>query len=373
MHPDERSAWVALGLAPGIGPARHAVLVEAFSTATGALSAPFEFLRTVPGMSKALASALRQVRPAEGARAIARVEELGGKCLIPGDPDWPELLSTIPEPPCVLFCQGNTALLGLPSVAIVGSRDHTSYGARVTEELGREAAAAGLVTVSGMARGLDAVAHAATLDAGGKTIGVLGNGLGVIYPAANRKLYERVMADGVLVSEFAPGEKPHAGSFPRRNRLISGLARATVVVEAAARSGTLITVGTALEQGRDVLAVPGPITSPTSTGTNRLIADGAIPYLGFDDLARLFEGLTSPPGPLSMHGERERDLNGEGEPDLPAAQRELFDLCKGKSLHVDTLAESTSRPVHTVLADLAQLEIAGLVVQEAGRLFRTAG
>ena len=152
--------------------------------------------------------------------------------------------------------------------------------------IAESAAGAGIVVVSGMARGLDAIAHQAALDAGGATIGVLGNGLGVIYPAANRELYAGVGQHGLLLTEFPPGERPGVGAFPRRNRLISGLARVTVVIEAAQGSGTLITVGTALAQGRDVMAVPGNITSATSVGTNRLIQDGAEPLIELADLLR---------------------------------------------------------------------------------------
>ncbi len=157
------------------------------------------------------------------------------------------------------------------------------------------AASAGLAVVSGMARGLDAVAHTAALDSGGATIGVLGNGLGVIYPTANRVLYQRVAANGLLLTEFPPGERPTAGSFPRRNRLISGLARVTVVVEAAEGSGALITAGTALDQGREVMAVPGNITSPSSVGANRLIRDGAEPLLSSDDLLAHYPEAVRPP------------------------------------------------------------------------------
>ena len=170
------------------------------------------------------------------------------------------------------------------AVGIVGSRDHTSYGAEAARLLAAGVASAGAVVVSGMARGIDAIAHAAALDAGGNSVGILGNGFGVIYPAANRVLYERMVARGCLITELPPGERPHAGAFPRRNRLISGLAGVTVVVEAAPTSGALITADCALDQGRVALAVPGPITSPTSIGCNKLIQQGAKPVLTPGDI-----------------------------------------------------------------------------------------
>ena len=210
------------------------------------------------------------------ALAVEHVERLGGSVLVPDDPDYPSSLRHIADPPPVLFVLGDLSLLERPARRgrrAAGTTPPTA--AKWRAAVAWAAAAAGLVVVSGMARGLDAVAHDAALDAGGATIGVLGNGLGVVYPAANRRLYERVAERGYCSREFPPGERPTAGSFPRRNRLISGLARVTVVVEAAVGSGALITAGAALEQGREVMAVPGTITSAVSVGANRLIRDGA--------------------------------------------------------------------------------------------------
>ena len=281
---DERLAYLALVQVPGMGPTRLHTLLTACHTPLGAHSAPFAFLCTLPGITSACATAIKETPLSAGRHLIEAANRVGARILVPDDAEFPAPLRTIPDPPPVLFALGILSLLDRPAIAIVGSRDHTAYGEAVTRSLAGQAARAGLVVVSGMARGLDAVAHAAALGAGGTTIGVLGNGLGVIYPAANRALYERIAEHGLLLTEFPPGERPHAGSFPRRNRLISGLARVTAVVEAAVGSGALITAGTALDQGREVMAVPGPVTSPVSTGTNRLIRDGATPYLEPVDL-----------------------------------------------------------------------------------------
>jgi DNA processing protein len=247
----------------------------------------------------------------------------------------------------------------------VGSRDHSPYGQTVARAAAALAARAGLVVVSGMARGLDAVAHASALDANGGTIGVLGNGLGVIYPAANRKLYQRVQQHGLLLSEFPPGERPHAGSFPRRNRLISGLARVTLVVEAAIGSGALITADTAIEQGREVMAVPGPITSPLSTGCNRLLRDGAIPYLEPTDLAQLYPDVVfpaeQPPDPAGP-----KPLPGT----LSRAERTVAEALGAEPLSVDALLQRVGGPVGQLLAVLCGLEVQGVVEQRAGRMFR---
>ncbi len=362
---DERLAYLALTQVPGVGIARLEVLLAAFETALGAHSAPFEFLCALPGFSRAFASAVKAT-PLEAGRLVAEsAERVGATAIIPADASFPALLRTIPDPPPVLFILGNAALLDRPAVAVVGSRDHTEYGARVCRAISSEAAAAGIVVVSGMARGLDAAAHAAALDTGGGTIGVLGNGLGVVYPAANRRLYDRVAAGGLLLSEFPPGEKPHAGSFPRRNRLISGLSRVTLVVEAAVGSGALITAGTALEQGREVMAVPGPITSPVSVGANRLIRDGAGPYLEPLDLLQHFADAK----PLQRTAEW--PAVPPGLPDsLTDDERHLACLLGAECLHVDQLAERAGRPAGTVLGMLCALEIAGVAVQLPGRLFR---
>ena len=365
---DQRLAYLALTQVPGLGPARLQTLLSRFHTPLGAHSAPFEFLCTLPGISSAFASALKATPLETGRRLVESAERVGGRVLVPGDEDFPPALGLIPDPPPVLFVLGDAALLHRPAVAVVGSRDHTWYGAEVCRSLAREAAWAGIPVVSGMARGLDATAHAGALEAGGGTIGVLGNGLGVVYPAANRALYDRVAERGVLLTEFPPGERPHPGSFPRRNRLISGLARVTVVVEAAIGSGALITAGTALEQGREVLAVPGPITSAVSAGTNRLIRDGATPYLEPVDLLQHYPEARPAASAAQARLPGHRDL----PPTLTADERAVALLLGGDGVHIDELAARAGRPVGGVLAVLSGLEIAGVAEQLPGRHFRRA-
>lgn len=364
MTPEERAARVALSLVPAIGPARMTALLNACSTALGAHSAPFAFLCAIPGISRACATALKQVTPEHGARVIQRTTDLGGSVLLPEDDTYPALLRLIPDPPPVLYTQGDPALARLPAVAIVGSRDHSAYGAEVCRQVAGGAAGSGIAVVSGMARGLDALAHAAALDAGGTTIGVLGNGLGVIYPAANRSLYERVRDHGCLLTEFPPGERPHTGSFPRRNRLISGLARTTVVIEAAAGSGTMITVDTALAQGREVMAVPGQITSPVSVGTNRLIRDGATPLLELDDLLRGYpEVVQSRSG--AAH-ESAGALATAPPIGLSADDRRVLDILRNGPLHVDQMASQLQLAVGEMIGLLVALELRGVVRQRPG-------
>lgn len=364
LPPDERAARVALALVPAVGPVRMAALLAASETALGALAAPFAFLCAIPGISRACATAIRQVTIADGQRVIDQVTAMGGGVLMPDDLGFPALLRTIPDPPILLYALGDLALLDRPSVAVVGSRDHSAYGAEVCRRIASEAGGFGVVVVSGMARGLDALAHGGALDGGGTTIGVLGNGLGVIYPAANRALYERVARSGCLVTEFPPGERPHAGSFPRRNRLISGLARVTVVIEAAAGSGTMITVEAALAQGREVMAVPGCITSQVSVGTNRLLRDGATPLLDLGDLLRHFPEI-GPRASASVSDPRPPVARAL-PPGLGPIERQAMDLFGSGPLHVDTIAERLTLPVGGVLSLLSGLELQELVLARPG-------
>jgi DNA processing protein len=366
----ERAAWAALALVPGIGPARFYGLLDACQTALGALAAPFEFLRTVSGMSGPAVAAVKAASVESGQRLLEEVERAGGRTLLAPDQEFPDILRPIPESPPLLFALGDLALLRRPAVAIVGSRNHSEYGEEVCRRVAWEAAAAGVVVVSGMARGLDAVAQAAALDAGGATIGVLGNGLGVIYPAANRQLYERVKTGGLLLTEFPPGERPNAGSFPRRNRIISGLARVTVVVEAAEGSGALITAGTALDQGRDVMAVPGPITSPRSTGCNRLIRDGATPLLEMRDLLDHFPDAVPPPGALPLPQTPPAPPLRTLPATLDEAERLVAGMLGREPVVLEDLIARSGRTPHELLAALCGLEISGVVEQGPGRTFR---
>jgi len=359
---EEREAYLTLALTPGIGAARLAALLDRFETPNGALAAPFELLRTVPEIFPATATAIKDADRRTARHALAALEVLGGCLLLPGDPVFPPPLGVIPDPPMHLFALGDLNLLSRPTVAIVGSRDHSAYGGEVCRGLARAAAEAGLVVASGMARGLDALAHAGALDGHGATIGVLGNGLGVIYPAANRELYEQVARKGLLLTEFPPGERPRLGSFPRRNRMISGLARVVVVVEAAESSGALQTVACALEQGREVLAVPGQITSPVSAGTNRLIRDGAAPLLELDDLLAHFPELPQnhQAVPLALAA-----ASG------PLEARLVRALWSGPR-RAEELVEIAAAPVEAALDALSALELGGRVRQEAGGLYRLA-
>jgi DNA processing protein len=358
---DERLAYVALGLVPGLGARRVGRLLSAFGGASAVIRAKPRELLAIPGMTPAAATAVRTSRQREASALLAAAEACGQQTLVPTDAGYPAALRSIPDPPLVLFVRGKFETLAQPAVAIVGSRDHTRYGAEAAVLIAKTAARAGIVVVSGMARGLDAVAQAAALDVGGLSIGVLGTGADLIYPLENAALFERMVREGMLLTEHPPGEQPSRGAFPRRNRLISGLARALVVVEAAEGSGTLVTVMSALEQGREVLVVPGPITSRTSAGTNRLLRDGATPLLSPEDLLGVF-GLSSTTVAEPRHDTPPCTLS----PD----EARVLSAVSGTPRSIDEIAESAGLPIGTVLATLLGLELGGLIVQLADSTYQ---
>ena len=368
MEREEVAAYLALAQVPGIGAARLRTLVAAFESAAAALRAPHGAIAALPGFSRAAATAIRAGSPQSGHEILDELDRLGACVLLPDDPTFPPLLRDVPDPPALLFVWGNAALLARPAAGIVGSRDHSPYGAAAACLLAAGVAGAGVVVVSGMARGIDAIAHVAALDAGGASVGILGNGFGVIYPAVNRVLYERMVARGCLVSELPPGERPHAGAFPRRNRLISGLAGVTVVIEAAPGSGALITADCALDQGRAVLAVPGPITSTTSLGCNKLIQQGAKPALAPGDVLEEL-GVPGAAEP-ALAGSSSPGAPPRGQPpDLSDLQRSLWDAMAAEPRHVDALVATAEADTGAVLTALTELEMRGVVKQRPGMVF----
>jgi DNA processing protein len=284
------------------------------------------------------------------------LERGGLRWLSRSDPGFPPLLRTVHDAPPGLFVRGEpeTRLLSRPAVAIVGARSCSPYGRQVARMLGRELAAAGLVVVSGLARGVDGEAHRGALDAGGVTVAVLGCGIDRDYPAAHAELAGRICATGLVVSEYAPGVEPAPWRFPARNRIISGLAHATVVVEARERSGALITADFALEEGREVLACPGEITSALSSGTNALLRLGATPVTKAADVLELF-GLSAPV---------------EAEVDLSGPARTILERLSAPTT-ADELVRAAEVDPGQAAAALSELELAGLVACADGVFRRT--
>jgi DNA processing protein len=337
-------------------------LLSRFGSATAVLNAKPTDFREVRGISPEIASAIRSdIAFPAAEKMLQRATDLGQIVLVPTDAQFPPALRVIPDPPPVLFTLGHLVAFERPAVAIVGSRDHSNYGADVARSLGRFAANAGIAVVSGMARGLDAMAQGAAIEVGGVSIGVLGTGADQVYPAENRVLFDRIREHGLLVSEYPPGTRPGMGTFPQRNRIISGLAQALVVVEATEGSGTLITVTCALEQGREVLAVPGPITSSTSRGTNRLIRDGATPLLCAEDLLAAFGAIVPPAakGPMPAP-----------PCNLSPDEALVLNALSCEARQVDEIAEQVGLPIGRLLAVLLGLELGGLAEQSSGALYR---
>lgn len=288
---------------------------------------------------------------------LDRLAQLGFRFLARSDRAFPPLLRAIHDPPPGLFVRGyeDVAVLARPAVAIVGARACSAYGRQVARSLGRELAAAGLVVVSGLARGVDAEAHRGALEGSGTPVAVLGCGIDRDYPAANRELARQVGATGLVVSEYAPGVEPAPWRFPARNRIVAGLCVATVVVEARERSGALITADFALEEGREVFAVPGEITSALSAGSNALLRLGATPLTCAQDVLESF-GILAP---------------ARADPDLGETAAAVLARVREGAVGADELARATGFGAGELAAALTELELAGAVAAEEG-LYRAA-
>jgi DNA processing protein len=362
----EREAWLALNLVPHVGPATFALLLEHFGTAKRALKAPLRELQEISGVGGATAEAIRSF-PAEEVlrRELEVMEREGAHFLTLKDPEYPAPLRHIPHPPPVLCARGEWIESDQKAVAIVGSRNASPYGLGVAERLASELAVRGITIVSGMARGIDAAAHRGALKAGGRTIAVFGSGLDVMYPKEHRRLAKEIGGAGALFSEFPFGTQPLQSNFPQRNRLISGLSLGVVVVEAALDSGALITAHYALEQGREVFAVPGPIAHRLSRGCHRLIKEGAKLTESWEDV---LEELKVHPLPATevpsfvttlppVEGEEERVLQVLGE----------------EPLHIDTIIAGSGLSAGAVAASLLSLEMKGWIKQLSGKAFVRVG
>lgn len=291
-------------------------------------------------------------------------------------PEYPAALRTLPQPPPVLFALGRVELLGRPSIAVVGTRRHSMYGRDATVSFVVGLVRAGYTIVSGLARGIDGVAHETALEVGGDTVAVLGNGLDVPYPPEHRELAERIAFKGCLVTEFPPGTPPRKHHFPQRNRLIAALARGVLVVEAAERSGALITAQYALEAGAEVFAVPGPIHNPTSRGTHRLIQDGAALVTSVADILRVLGARTGEPLPEPAAALDEDDLADQldRDPDPSTSQlaRRAWAALGNGTMDVEEMAATLGAAPGTLATALLELELAGLVRKLPGPRYSRA-
>lgn len=358
----ELRAMLALHLVPGIGPKLLAALIERFGTATEVMNASAAELTDIPHLGKALAERLRQsLTNRDVDEEITLLEKFGVTAVALGSPDYPKALAEVEGPPPLLYFKGTLTPKDDRAIAIVGSRQCTSYGRRVAERLAKDLALAGYTVVSGLARGIDACAHRGALLAGGRTLAVLAGGLSKIYPPEHAELAEEVAQSGALVTESSMRMEPMSGMFPARNRIISGLSRATVVVEAAEHSGALITVKHASEQGREVFAVPGPVDNPASGGTLKLIRDGARMIRHAGDLLQDLEEMLPPAFQPSAVALPPTGLDGEG--------LEVWRFLAERPNSADDIAEHLRKSVAEVGRLLMTLELKRVVKRLPGNVY----
>lgn len=357
----EDEALVALSLVPNVGAWRLRTLIGRFGSAARTLAAPYAALRAVPGIGDTTAQALASFNDWEQVRhQFETAQKEGAQLVLPGSPAYPALLREIYDPPVYLWAKGNVDALSGPAVAIVGTRRATEYGKRAAHDFAAALAEAGIVVVSGLAYGIDLAAHEGALSVGGKTVAVLGSGVNVIYPARHGRVAERITENGAVVSEFAMDAAPDAPHFPRRNRIVSGMTLGTLVVEAFPSGGALITARLAIEQNREVFALPSPIYSAPGGGTNALIRDSQ---------AQL---VTSPHEiieALGLNVDSGSETRPEPDVELNPQERRLFDALAAGPVHIDKLCIDLDLDPSTALVTLLGLEFKGLVRQLAGKQF----
>jgi DNA processing protein len=358
--------YLQLVLTTGIGSVLLERLLERFGSPVDVYAASPNDLGAVDGVGVTLIRHLRSTEFRErAAKTIEFCDSHGVDILLPTDESFPRLLREIPDPPSLLFARGKLLPRDGLSIAIVGTRTASQYGRGQSERFARNLARAGLTIVSGLARGIDAAAHEGALDADydSRTIAVLSSGVTEIFPPQHEQLAERIAARGALISEMPSGTKPKKGMFPRRNRLISGLSLATLVIEASDRSGSLITARTAGEQGRDVFALPGLVTSSNARGSNRLIRDGAVlaqdPEDIIESLGPLVEGVRVRPEQTVMHAS-ELQLNDQETIVLQAIEAE--------PTAIDSVVVASGLPVSRVLSTLSVLEMRRLIRRISGQV-----
>lgn len=356
--------YLRLVLTTGVGPLTLDRLLERFGSASAIFAASPNELSEVEGVGVALARRLRSREFLDEAlRTIEVCEANGIRIVMPDEACFPRLLRELPDPPSVLYVRGELLEIDNLAIAIVGTRGASQYGRAQAERFARGLARAGLTIVSGLARGIDAAAHRGALDAGGRTIAVLSSGVRDVYPPQHEQLAAEIILHGALISEMPPDAKPKKGMFPQRNRLISGLCLGTIVIEAAQRSGALITASHAGQQGREVFALPGMVTSPAARGCHKLIRDGAhlIQDLEdvLDELGPLVEGITVSPEESVRHP-AELQLNEQENIVLQSINVEPTDI--------DSVVAASGLPVPRVLSTLSALEIRRLVRRISGQL-----
>jgi DNA processing protein len=367
--------WLALSLTPGVGAGRGRRLVESFGGIDRLFAASLTNLEAA-GLPAAAAQSIALGKSLELAAAeLDHARELGAKVIVPGDNEYPRRLLEIYDPPLVLYLRGNAEVIDKPGIAIVGTRHPTPYGTGMAERLACDLAARGLVVFSGMARGIDTAAHRGALRGHGTTVAIWGTGINEVYPKENQKITEQILASGgAVLTEFPLGTFPAPQNFPIRNRIISGIAVGVLVIEAGEFSGTRVTARCALEQGREVLAVPGNVTNKLSWGPNTLIKQGAALVATWEDVWEVLPAdtrlaLTPPEAPESQDGPPASLFQAA---DLPPAEKKVFALLRSdESTHIDQLVERLSSYLSSseIFSALFELELSSRIRQLPGKYY----
>ncbi len=352
--------WIALSLIDDIGPVISKKLIEIFGEPEKIFNASRDDLLSIEGIGIKRVESIKSFSKWKIAEDIIReTESLGIRIITLNDPQYPEHLKTIPDPPPVIYIKGEPVSNDRYALGIVGTRRPTNYGRYVAERLAEEISLLGITVVSGLARGIDTVSHLSSLKAGSRSIGVFASGLDIIYPPDNKRLVEKIIDNGYVLSEFPPGTPPEKENFPRRNRLISGLSLGVVVIEAPLESGALITAHYAVEQGREVFAVPGNINSRNSEGTNNLLKQGAKVVTSVDDIIN----------ELSSHLRGFIRKDKQSSLEINDIEKDIINVLSYEPAHVDDIARSSKKSVSETLSILLQLELKGIVKQMEGKRF----
>jgi len=361
MNTDQIIALLNLLHTRGVGPQRVRSLVSYYRDPRVIGDLSYKELCLVEGVDTKTAQAILEKGEKEyGSAEWERIRKKKVEVITFWDPTYPVLLKKIYDPPVILYRKGQALRAEEDCVAVVGTRKHTPYGKQVVQSLVKELVKLGITIVSGLARGIDTLAHRETLKYCGRTIAVLGSGIDVIYPAENRSLVSAICQQGTIISEFEMGAKPDAGNFPQRNRIISGLCQATIVIEAGHHSGAILTALNAVDQNREVFAVPGRITDAKSVGCLRLIRNGAIPLERAEQvLDNIHSKMFRPPKP------QQQELHLE----LTKVERQLWELLSSEPKHIDEIVTASQIDVTEVLATLLEMELKGAVIQLSGKQF----
>jgi DNA processing protein len=370
-----RLQWLALLLTPGIGAGRGRKLAQQFSEMGRLFAASLTELEGL-GLPAAAAQAIATGRSLElAAEEYDRARELGAAVIVPGDAEYPKRLLEIYDPPLALYLKGNAEAIDKAGISVVGTRRPTPYGVSIAERLACDLAARGLIIFSGMARGIDTAAHRGALNARGKTVAIWGTGIDEVYPKENRKIADQILeTGGAIISEFPLGTFPAPQNFPVRNRIISGISLGTLVIEAAEYSGTRVTARCALEQGREVFAVPGNVTNKNSWGPNTLIKQGAALVATWEDVweelpADVRLALSPPELPASAEPAAASLFNGAQLP--PSEKRVLAMLKVDESVHIDQIVERLNAYLSSseIFEALFELELAGRIKALPGKYY----